>query len=97
LRPAYLYILASKKHGTLYVGVATDLRQRLRQHRSGVGGSFTGKYGVRRLVYFERHQELAQAQTRERRIKRWRRAWKIELIETVNPLWRELAAEIPYE
>ena len=87
----FLYILASKPHGTLYVGVTSNLPERMTQHRQGVGGSaFVKKYGVAMLVYFEEFPLYADAIQRETSIKRWKRAWKIALIETVNPEWKDL-------
>ena len=90
-----VYILASRRNGTLYVGATSDVRARLEQHRSGAIGGFTAKYGVTRLVYVEFHDRLEDARTRERRMKKWRRAWKIELIERSNPDWRDIAGDLP--
>ena len=92
---ALVYILASRKNGTLYVGVTTDLARRLAQHRSGEVPGFTTRYGVHRLVYFERLESLRDAQVRERQMKKWRRAWKVELLERGNRAWQDLAEEIP--
>lgn len=88
-----VYLLASKRNGTLYLGVTSNLPQRVAQHRSGTFRGFTQDYGVKRLVWFEHHEEIETAILREKRIKKWRRAWKIELIEAANPLWRDLAEE----
>ncbi len=86
----FVYLLASKSHGTLYVGSTTDLVRRIWEHKiKGVPG-FTAKYGVDRLVWFEVHELLAAAAQRERQIKGWRRAWKITLIEDDNPQWIDL-------
>ena len=85
------YMLASHKRGTLYVGSTSDLPSRLAQHRSGEGSRFTGRYGVHRLVWFERYDLIADAKRRERRLKEWQRLWKIELIEKANPEWRDLS------
>ena len=85
-----VYILASKRNGTLYTGVTSDLPGRIRQHKEGRIVGFTKTYGVDRLVYFESHPRIADAVVRETRIKKWRRAWKLDLIESVNPEWDDL-------
>jgi putative endonuclease len=87
-----VYIPASQRNGTLYTGVTSDLVQRVAQHRTGLAGSFTQKYGVYRLVYAEFHGLMLAAITREKQIKRWRRAWKLALIERDNPTWCDLFA-----
>ena len=89
---AYLYILASRAHGTLYIGSTINLLNRLEQHRADVPGSFTAKYKVHRLVYFEHYDHIADARRREAQMKRWKRQWKIDLIEALNPTWRDLAS-----
>jgi putative endonuclease len=94
MRKGYVYILASKPYGTLYIGVTSDLRSRLHQHRIGVASTFTKKYGVTRLVYYEVHELLTSAIQRETSLKRWKRDWKIELIEKANPDWRDLDATL---
>lgn len=86
----WVYILASRPRGTLYVGMTTDLRRRVWEHREGVVEGFTKEHGVKMLVYFEAHETLDDALEREKRIKRWRRAWKIDLIRSRNPDWRDL-------
>lgn len=86
----FVYILASKRNGTLYVGVTSDLSGRIVEHRDGLVPGFTKRYGIAMLVYFEEHDDIGEAIRREKRIKRWRRAWKIELIESRNPDWRDL-------
>jgi putative endonuclease len=86
-----VYILASGKNGTLYVGVTSNLASRVEAHRSGAVGGFTRKYHVERLVYFELHEEMIGAIQREKRLKKWNRAWKIALIERSNPDWRDLS------
>jgi putative endonuclease len=83
----YVYILASRRNGTLYTGCARNLISRVQQHREGSYGGFTRKYGVTRLVWFEAHSSIASAYRREQLIKRWRRDWKIALIEERNPHW----------
>jgi putative endonuclease len=89
-----VYILASKRNGTLYVGVTTHLIQRIWQHKNNVVEGFTKKYRVHQLVYYELHQNIAQATLREMQIKKWNRQWKIELIESVNPQWLDLWEQI---
>ena len=84
-----VYILASQRNGTLYVGVTSNLAQRVWQHRSD-GSGFVRRYGIHRLVYVEFHEIMSDAIVREKRIKKWRRAWKLELIERQNPQWHDL-------
>jgi putative endonuclease len=91
MKQPVVYILASRPQGTLYVGVTSDLARRVEAHRSGVVGGFTKKYSVERLVYFELHDDMAAAIQREKQLKKWNRAWKIELIETTNPEWSDLS------
>lgn len=86
----YVYILASGRNGTLYVGVTNSLDRRTREHRDGQGVGFTRKYGVHRLVWYEPHQYVLNAIHREKQLKRWRRAWKIALLEAENPQWLDL-------
>ncbi len=93
-RQYYVYILASRKNGTLYTGVTSNLVQRVFQHKSNAVPGFTRKYSVHRLVYYEIHANIEAAIAREKRIKRWRRAWKISLIEKMNPQWMDLYKEI---
>jgi putative endonuclease len=85
-----VYILASRRHGTLYVGVTNDLARRVWEHRSKAVRGFTKRHDVRRLVYFETTESLLAARDRERRLKRWRRDWKVALIEQDNPDWDDL-------
>lgn len=85
-----VYILASRRNGTLYTGVTSDLVRRTHAHREGLIPGFTKKYGVKLLVYFELHHDINAAILREKRIKRWHRKWKLELIEAQNPQWRDL-------
>jgi putative endonuclease len=89
-----LYILASRRNGTLYVGVTSDVSRRVAQHKTDVIDGFTERYGIHSLVYVEFHSTMAEAILREKRIKKWRRAWKIMLIEESNPAWRDLYDEI---
>jgi putative endonuclease len=86
----YVYIMASKRNGTLYIGVTNDLVRRVYEHRDELADGFTKKYGVKDLVYFESHDDIARALQREKNLKRWRRAWKIDLIEMANPDWHDL-------
>ena len=92
--PGYVYILASRKHGTLYVGVTSDMPKRVWEHRTGAIPGFTRKYGVKRLVYVEDHGDIEAAIVREKRLKEWRRDWKIQLIERDNPDWNDLAVSL---
>ena len=85
-----VYITASGRNGTLYVGVTSDPVRRFWEHREGVGSSFTKRYGVTCLVWFELHTTMDEAILREKRIKKWNRAWKLRLIEEANPNWRDL-------
>ncbi|MDX2238051.1 MAG: GIY-YIG nuclease family protein [Hyphomonadaceae bacterium] len=93
-RPAYTYLLASAPYGVLYCGSTLDLMRRVHEHRTGLGAAFTRKYGVATLVWFETHALLNEAFIREQAIKRWRRAWKIILIEEPNPRWDDLYVEL---
>jgi putative endonuclease len=94
MRSFWVYILASRCHGTLYVGVTSDLARRVGEHREGAVPGFTSDYRVRRLVWFERHATAEAAIRREKRLKEWQRAWKIALIEKENPDWRDLYATL---
>jgi putative endonuclease len=89
-RQYYVYILASKRNGTLYVGVTNDIARRTFEHREGFVPGFTKRYGVKMLVYFETFNDIGFAIERETRLKKWNRAWKLELIEKLNPQWRDL-------
>jgi putative endonuclease len=89
-----VYIMASKRHGTLYIGVTSNLLQRVDQHRNGLLPGFTRDYAVTRLVWFELHETMESAILREKRIKEWRRGWKIVLIEETNPEWLDLAIDL---
>ena len=86
----YVYIIASRRNGTIYTGVTADLAARVVQHREGKGSAFARKYGVNRLVYAEHHNRIEDAIAREKAIKKWRRAWKLQLIEKLNPEWEDL-------
>ena len=85
-----VYILASKRNGTLYVGVTSDLQKRAWEHKNDVVDGFTKQYRVHLLVYYELHDDMVSAITREKQIKKWNRAWKLELIEEQNPDWQDL-------
>ena len=90
----YVYILASRKHGTPYTGVTSDLPGRVHQHRNGTFPGFTAEHGVKRLVWFDTHTNIETAIVREKRIKNWRRDWKIALIEDFNPDRSDLATSL---
>ena len=92
----FVYLLASRRNGTLYVGVTNDLHRRLDEHRAGVGSVFVRKHGVVTLVWFEPHARIDEAIAREKQIKGWNRDWKLRLIETSNPDWVDVAPSIPY-
>jgi len=83
-------MLASKRNGTLYIGVSSDLTQRIWQHKQGLVKGFTDKYDVHILVYYEIHEDMVAAITREKQLKKWNRAWKVRLIEENNPKWHDL-------
>ena len=89
-----VYILASQRNGTLYVGVTSDLVRRVWEHKNDTVDGFTKEYGVHILVYYELHGNMLVAITREKQIKKWNRVWKIKLIESTNPEWRDLWEEI---
>ena len=89
-----VYMLASQRNGTLYVGVTSNLQSRIWQHRSDLVGGFTRRYRVHDLVWYEMHETKESAIAREKAIKEWQRAWKLELIERSNPYWRDLYPEI---
>lgn len=91
-----VYILANRKNGALYVGSTSDLFTRLDQHKQGKGSLFAAKYGIDRLVWYERFSEMEPALRAERRIKEWKRQWKIDLIEKANPHWDDLAGTLSH-
>jgi putative endonuclease len=93
-KSSYVYILASGLNGTLYVGVTSDLIKRIWQHREGLAEGFTKRYGIKDLVWYEIHSDITEAIRREKQIKKWDRAWKVELIQKTNPGWRDLYADI---
>jgi putative endonuclease len=90
----FIYILASQRNGTLYVGSTTNLIQRIWQHKNNLIPGFTNKYAIHRFVYYEEHINLFEMWRREKRLKNWNREWKLELIENFNPTWRDLYEEI---
>ena len=94
MKQYYTYILASRKNGTLYVGVTSDLLKRIYEHKQNLIDGFTKKYNVHTLVYYEVHNDIREAITREKQIKKWNRRWKMRLIEEMNPEWRDLYYEI---
>ncbi|MFA6540598.1 MAG: GIY-YIG nuclease family protein [Bacteroidota bacterium] len=90
----YVYIMASKRNGTVYVGMTNNFRRRVDEHKQGAIPGFTQRYGVRILVYFEEFNDPRYAIAREKQLKWWRRIWKMNLIESVNPEWKDLACEL---
>lgn len=86
----YVYILSSGKHGTLYIGMTSDIKKRIWEHKNKVAEGFTKKYDINRLVLFEQYEDFEQAALREQRMKAWKRDWKIRLIEEHNPEWNDL-------
>ncbi|OGY31010.1 MAG: hypothetical protein A3C02_02165 [Candidatus Andersenbacteria bacterium RIFCSPHIGHO2_02_FULL_45_11] len=90
----YVYILATKKNGTLYIGVTNNLVRRVHQHKHKLNPGFTNKYGVGKLVYFESTPDINSGITREKQLKKWNRAWKIRLIEKENSEWKDLYSDI---
>jgi putative endonuclease len=96
-RDPAVYIVATGFHGTIYTGVTSNLLQRIYQHRHGTFGGFTAEHGCKRLVWFEMQGDMEHAIRREKRIKNWRREWKVALIEEANPTWRDLAEDFGFE
>jgi putative endonuclease len=90
----YVYIMASRRNGTLYVGVTNNLLRRVGEHKIGVADGFTKKYGIKNLVYFDTASDAYSAISREKQLKNWKRKWKLELIESANPEWKDLYFEI---
>ncbi len=89
----FVYILTNRRYGVLYVGVTNDLARRIAQHRAKVVRGFTAKFGLVKLVYFEEFESILEARAREYSLKRWQRAWKLALVDRVNPEWRDLGEE----
>lgn len=94
MKSYYVYILASKENGTLYIGVTNNLARRLEEHKAGVSEGFTKKYNVRSLVYYEQTGSIEAAIAREKQLKNWHRKWKLDLINKANPEWKDLAREL---
>jgi len=89
-RGGYVYIMASRRNGTIYLGVTSDLPARAYQHRNGLIDGFTRKYGCKMLVWYEAHDDIQDARARERQMKKWNRRWKLRVIEEINPGWDDL-------
>ena len=96
LREPCVYVLAKSSHSTFYTGCTSNLVQRIHQHRSEYFGGFTAEYGIKRLVWFEAHETMDAAILREKQIKRWKRTWKYDLINAMNPTWRDLAEDFGF-
>ena len=94
MKQYYVYILASKKNGTLYIGVTNNLLKRVYEHKNNLIGGFTKKYHVHNLVYYEAYSNIHDAIAREKRMKKWERQWKINLIEKSNPSWKDLYPDL---
>jgi putative endonuclease len=93
-RSYWVYIVASQRNGTIYIGVTNNLARRAYEHRTKAAESFTRRYGVSLLVWYEEHADISEAITREKSLKRWERKWKLKLIEDFNPDWRDLYLEL---
>lgn len=93
-RRYFVYILANRRRGVLYVGVTNNLARRIAEHKGKLIAGFTRSYGIVLLVYVEEHTSILEARARERSLKRWRREWKFELIEKLNPDWRDLTGDL---
>ena len=94
MKDYYVYLLANKKNGTLYIGVTNDLLKRTYEHKQNMVEGFSQRYNIHNLVYFEQTSNVESAIAREKHIKKWRRSWKIELIEKNNPEWRDLYKDL---
>ena len=90
----YVYILASGRNKTLYFGMSGNLERRVQRHKKGVASVFTTRYEVKKLLYYEKHNDIEKAQAREKQLKKWNRKWKLQLIEKVNPSWKDLYSDI---
>ena len=90
----FVYLLASERNGTLYIGVTNDLIRRVHEHQQGIADGFTKKHNIKMLVWYEQHTVIEQAIIREKQLKKWNRAWKVELVEKENPLWRDLTGDL---
>ena len=87
---SYIYIMTNKKYGTLYIGVTSNLIKRVYEHKNSFVNGFTAKYNLKKLVYYEIFEDITEAIKREKQLKKYKRAWKIELIEKINPTWKDL-------
>lgn len=94
MKQYYVYVLASKKNGVLYIGVTNNLVKRINEHKAGLKANFTDRYYIKRLVYFEILENITDAIIREKRLKKWNRSWKIRLIEQDNPEWRDISNQL---
>jgi len=94
MKTYYIYILSNKRNGTLYVGVTNDLKRRVYQHKNELVDGFTKEYGLKTLVYFEQTSSIEEALKREKLLKRWKRNWKLNLIEKLNPNWKDLYVDL---
>lgn len=94
IHKGFVYIMASKRNGTLYIGVTNNLARRVAEHKAGINKGFTSRYNVKRLVYYECFTSFQSAIAREKQLKEWNRAWKIALIEEANPSWRDLSPDV---
>jgi len=94
MKKYYVYILASKRNGTLYIGITNSLARRIHEHKTNLINGFTSKYNVHRLVYYEEHDDVNNAVLREKQLKKWERAWKTGLIEKDNPSWLDLYEQV---
>ena len=94
IEAAYVYMMTNKPYGTLYTGVTSDLVKRIWQHREGLVDGFTKQHGLKSLVWYEQHASMLEAIAREKRIKRWHRDWKVNLIQAMNPTWDDLFEQI---
>jgi putative endonuclease len=94
MRGGWVYIMTNGRNGTLYVGVTSDLARRVWEHREGLVDGFTKRYGLKRLVFWERHDDIRNAIQREKSIKRWPRAWKVRTIRATNPEWNDLYDQV---
>jgi len=94
IEAAYVYIMANRPYGTLYVGVTSDLVKRIGQHKEGFVAGFTKRHELHRLVWYEQHDSMIEAIAREKRIKRWHRDWKVKLIQSMNPCWDDLYEQV---
>jgi len=91
---SYIYIMTNKKYGTLYIGVTSNLIKRVYEHKNSFIDSFTSKYNLKKLVYYEVFDDINEAIKREKQLKKWKRVWKIELIDKFNPTWKDLYLDL---